>query len=134
MNTKKVAELLAEIDQAQDAAKELAKEATGIAKKIAVQNERVATLKRALADELAEVVAPSAGKAAPAPRRRGVTAAVLEALADGQPHATRDIAVRLTPAGFGSAGISVTLSLLARKGSIARVSRGVYRLAVHPTP
>lgn len=80
MNTKKVAELLAEIDRAQDAAKELAKEAAGIAKKIAAQDERVATLKRALA-------------------------------------------------GFADASPSVTLSVLARKGKLARVSRGVYQLA-----
>lgn len=130
MNTKKVAELLAEIEKAQEAVKALEKEAAGVAKKIAAQNERVQSLKRALAEELAEVVGPAAPQAASAGRRRrGVTAAVLEALADGQPLPTDEISARLSANGMADVPLSVTLASLAKKGRLVRVSRGVYQLA-----
>ena len=116
MNTRKIAELLAEIEQAQDTIRTLEKEAAGVAKKIAMQHERIAELKQSLALELRDVVPPIVAKPASAKRQRGLSSAVLEALADGVPHTTADVAAKLATAGLDAAHVSVTLSTLAKNG------------------
>ena len=134
MNTKKVADLLSEIEKAQEAVTVLETEAAGVAKKIAAEGRRIMALKRALAEELGELVVPKPARPGAVGRQSGVAAAVLAALADGQPRATEAIAAALATAGVKPANLSVSLSVLARKGSLVRVSRGVYRRQPGPTP
>jgi len=59
-------------------------------------------------------------------RRRGVSAAILALLADGQNRSTAQIAQALESQGLVSKHLAMALGYLVKKGQLKRVGRGQY--------
>lgn len=102
--------------------------------RVAAQQELTQALKVELAQELKDVLqAPPAAKVAKKGshggdrRVRGVSAAIIGLLADGQIRDTDAIKHALGKQGLEAPNLSITLSVLAKKGRIVRVGRGQYQ-------
>ena len=131
MDTKKVQELLAKIEQAQSREQELRAAVQRAQTQLQAQQELTRELKRELAAELREVMAgpeeEDGRKREPGgERRKGVSAAILTLLTDGQPRSTAQIAQFLESQGLPSKHLSMALTYMVKKGMLRRVGRGQY--------
>ena len=134
MDTKKVQELLKTIEGAETKLKELEKSLAEHQERVKGQAQLVLDLKRELAEQLRDVLPPAKGRRAAgaepeSARATGLSDAIVAALADGKPRATRDIAEAVKAKGLNAANVGLAMSYLAKKGRVRRVSRGTYAKA-----
>lgn len=130
MDTKKVQELLRQIETAEAKLQELEKSLAELDKRVQAQSDLTLDLKRQLAAELRDVVAPMGGKhPRRAKRATGLSEVLLGFLEDGKTRSVEELRQALVAKGVANANVSLALSYLAKRGLVKRVGRGQYAKA-----